>query len=156
MALEIERKFLCSLTREEAEKLAFSVSSIKSIYLESTKESSTRVTKHTSPVGNNYCKWTEKKSTENSISRKEDEEYLPEKIFDAIDSLPYPKIEKQRFYINDEGYIWEIDFFDGYDFVIAELEFSTIEEAINFKDFPSWIIKEVTYDPFYLNCNLAF
>ena len=40
--------------------------------------------------------------------------------------------------------------------VIAELEFNNIEEATNFDDLPPWIIKEVTDDPFYLNCNLAF
>ena len=44
----------------------------------------------------------------------------------------------------------------GISFFIAEIEFESIDDSENFKDFPSWIIKEVTDDPFYLNCNLAF
>ncbi len=156
MALEIERKFLCSLTREEAEKLSFTSRQVKSIYLESTKEKSLRVVKSKYIDGTINCEWTEKKTLENSIARSEKEWYLPTKIFDSLDNLRYPTIEKQRFLINDNNNIWEIDFFEGYDFVIAELEFNNIEEATNFDSLPPWIIKEVTDDPFYLNCNLAF
>lgn len=156
MAFEIERKFLCSLTREEAEKLSFTSRQVKNIYLESTKEKSLRVVKSKYIDGTINCEWTEKKTLENSIARSEKEWYLPTKIFDSLDNLGYPTIEKQRFLIDDNNNIWEIDFFEGYDFVIAELEFNNIEEATNFDDLPPWIIKEVTDDPFYLNCNLAF
>ena len=156
MAFEIERKFLCSLTREEAEKLSFTSRQVKSIYLESTKEKSFRVVKSKYIDGTINCEWTEKKTLENSIARSEEEWYLPTKIFDSLDNLGYPTIEKQRFLIDDNNNIWEIDFFEGYDFVIAELEFNSLEEATNFDSLPPWIIKEVTDDPFYLNCNLAF
>ena len=156
MALEIERKFLCSLTREEAEKLSFTSRQVKSIYLESTKEKSLRVVKSKYIGGTINCEWTEKETLENSIARSEKEWYLPTKIFDSLDNLGYPTIEKQRFLIDVNGYAWEVDFFERYDFVIAELEFNNIEEATNFDDLPPWIIKEVTDDPFYLNCNLAF
>ena len=156
MAFEIERKFLCSLTREEAEKLSFTSRQVKNIYLESTKEKSFRVVKSKYIDGTINCEWTEKKTLENSIARSEEEWYLPTKIFDSLDNLGYPTIEKQRFLIDDNNNIWEIDFFEGYDFVIAELEFNSLEEATNFDSLPPWIIKEVTDDPFYLNCNLAF
>lgn len=155
MALEIERKFLCNLTREQAKELSYSSRYIKSIYLENTKEQITRVVKNTYKDGDVFCQWTEKRSIENSIARKELESYLPTKIFDAIDNT-YPSISKERFLIDVDGYIWEIDFFERYDFVIAELEFITEEKANNFKDLPNWIIEEVTNIPFYLNCNLAF
>ena len=156
MAFEIERKFLCSLTREEAEKLSFTSRQVKSIYLESTKEKSLRVVKSKYIDDTINCEWTEKKTLENSIARSEKEWYLPTKIFDSLDNLGYPTIEKQRFLIGDNNNIREIDFFEGYDFVIAELEFNSLEEATNFDSLPPWIIKEVTDDPFYLNCNLAF
>lgn len=155
MPLEIERKFLCSLTREEASKLSYQSRWIKSIYLENTKESTTRVVKSTYPDGTVNCQWTEKKSIANSIARQEKEWYLPPKIFEGIDPK-YPSIEKERFLIYINGYVWEVDFFDAYSFVIAELEFKTIEEAKSFDDLPSWIIEEITDNPFYLNCNLAF
>lgn len=156
MSFEIERKFLCSLTREEAEKLSFTSRQVKSIYLEISKKETLRVVKDTQSNGDVCCKWTEKKSTDTSVVRTEFEEVFPTKIFDSLDNLGYPTIEKQRFLIDVNGYAWEVDFFDGYDFVVAELEFNNIEEATNFDDLPPWIIKEVTDDPFYLNCNLAF
>ena len=61
MTLEIERKFLCSLTREEAEKLSFTSRQVRSIYLESTKEKSLRVVKSKYIDGTLNCEWTEKK-----------------------------------------------------------------------------------------------
>lgn len=155
MALEIERKFLCTLTHEEALDLACTVRNIKSIYLENTKESSVRVVKDTYNDGTVSCKWTEKKTIANLLARQEDEEYLPTVVFNAIDLCNYPTIEKQRFLISVGGHIWEIDFFDNYEFVIAELEFESVEEAEAFTNFPSWIGKEVTDDSSYLNCNLA-
>ena len=155
MGLEIERKFLCSLTRQEVIELSFASRHVKSIYLENTPLTSFRVVKDTSEQNINSCKFTRKESTNNTLSRLEFEEEIPEIIFNAIDNGTYPKVEKHRYLINVNGSIWEIDFFESYDFVIAELEFNSIEEADDFTDLPSWIIEEVTHDPTYLNCNLA-
>lgn len=153
---EIERKFICNLTRDEASKLAFDSRHIKSLYLETSKEASLRVVKDKHRDGSVKCFWTEKKSSENSIVRIEIEESLPEKIFDHLDIInKYPTIEKERFLIKVDNSIWEIDFFNNYDFVIAELEFRSLAEATAFNTFPSWIVQEVTEDPSYLNCNLA-
>ena len=155
MALEIERKFLCTLTREQAKELSFASRSIKSIYLENTPTQSTRVVKDSLDTGEVICKWTEKKSNGSLLARIELEDIFPTLIFDTIDNGGYPTVTKHRYLININNKIWEVDFFDDYDFVIAELEFKTLEEAENFIDFPSWIIKEVTHNPYYLNCNLA-
>ena len=156
MNLEIERKFLCRLTKAQAEEFALASRQVKSIYLHSSKEESLRVVKDTWRDGKVTCFWTEKKSLENSISRIENEEELPVGIFNALDeSNKYPVIEKERFLISVKGHVWEVDFFKNYDFVIAELEFTSEEEATSFNDLPYWIEREVTDDPFYLNCNLA-
>lgn len=155
MALEIERKFLCTLTRYQAIKLSFDSRLVKSIYLENTKESSTRVVKDTFEDGRVVAKWTQKTSTGSLLVRNELEDILPSEIFDALDTGTYPTISKHRYLININDSIWEVDFFDNYDFVIAELEFENEATALNFTDFPSWLGKEVTNDPFYLNCNLA-
>ena len=156
MALEIERKFICTLTKEEALKLSFSNRSVTSVYLESSKESSFRVVKDVHHDGLVVCKWTKKTSLESALIREEKEEYLPEILFNNLNLDQYPKVIKQRYLIEINNKIWEIDFFEDYDFVIAELEFKTLEEAENFIDFPSWIIKEVTHNPYYLNCLLYF
>lgn len=155
MALEIERKFLCSLTKEDALKLSFSNRNITSVYLESSKEYSFRVVKDVHNDGLVVCKWTKKSTGESLLVREEKEEYLPQILFDNLSLDKYPKIIKQRYLIDINGKTWEVDFFEDYDFVIAEMEFNSTEEANNFADFPSWIGKEVTEDPFYLNCNLA-
>jgi len=49
---------------------------------------------------------------------------------------------------------YEIDFYKDYDFVTCEVEFDSEEEANNFEA-PDWCIKDVTYDPYYKNVNLA-
>ena len=155
MTLEIERKFLCSLTKEQVNDLAFDSRYIRSIYLENTPKGSFRVVRDILSDGTIKCKWTEKRSTNSNVSRVEIEEELPEIIFRGIDNQGFPTINKERFLIKFDNHIWEIDFFEEYDFIIAELEFDTIEEANSFTDFPSWIIEEVTDSPSYLNCNLA-
>lgn len=155
MSLEIERKFLCKLTREEAASLAFNYRYIKSVYLENKETSSVRVVRDTMKNGDILCKATEKISTEKSISRIENESDIPVQIFNALDTNTYPSVSKQRFLITDNDNVWEVDFFDNYDFVIAELEFQSEEDATSFTTLPSWVGKEVTDDPFYLNCNLA-
>lgn len=155
MALEVERKFICNLTIQEARQLAFTSRFIRSIYLENTPEKSFRVVKDTSMDGIVSCKWTEKTSTGNLLARTELEEFLPSNIFDVLDEMNYPTVNKQKFLIEINGSIWEVDFFEDYDFVIAELEFKNIKEADNFSDFPHWVSEEVTGNPFYLNCNLA-
>lgn len=155
MSLEVERKFLCDLSYNDAHNLAFDARHIKSVYLENTPKGSFRVVRDILSDGTIKCKWTEKRSTDNSVSRIEIEEELPEIIFNNIDNRNFPSISKERFLISFDGNIWEIDFFDNYDFVIAELEFDNIEEANAFTDLPSWIIREITDDPFYLNCNLS-
>lgn len=155
MALEIERKFLCTLTREQAKELSFASRSIKSIYLENTPTQSTRVVKDSLDTGEVICKWTEKKSNGSLLARIELEDIFPTLIFDTIDKGGYPTVTKHRYLININNKIWEVDFFEDFDFVIAEMEFNCIEDANNFTDFPSWISTEVTEDPSYLNCNLA-
>ena len=155
MTLEIERKFLCTLTRYQAIKLSFDSRLVKSIYLENTKESSTRVVKDTFEDGRVVAKWTQKTSTGDLLVRTELEDVMPNNIFDALDTGTYPTISKHRYLIDVNGAIWEVDFFDNYDFVIAELEFKNKRAALNFTALPSWVGKEVTNDPFYLNCNLA-
>lgn len=155
MNLEIERKFLCNLTEEEAKKLAFYYKEIHSTYLANTETSSFRIVKEINPYGIVSCKTTHKESVINSIARKETENNISQIVYDSIDHKSFPTISKKRYLIKHNGNIWEVDFFKTYSFVIAELEFISEERALEFKDFPSWLTKEVTKDPYYLNCNLA-
>ena len=65
-------------------------------------------------------------------------------------------IEKTRYTIKQDGLNYEIDIFHGELSPLAylEIEFPSVEEAVNFKS-PSWVIKDVTDDFKYKNAGLA-
>ena len=65
-----------------------------------------------------------------------------------------PVIEKTRYNIPHEGFIWEVDEFHGENqgLLLAELE---LEDENQPFIRPDWIGEEVTGDPRYYNSNLA-
>lgn len=65
-------------------------------------------------------------------------------------------IQKDRFRIPWRGYTIELDIFDRpfAPLTIAEVEFPTKEEALDFRP-PEWFDRDVTYDPAYSNSNLS-
>ncbi|MCR4651393.1 MAG: CYTH domain-containing protein [Lachnospiraceae bacterium] len=64
-------------------------------------------------------------------------------------------IKKTRYLIPYEKYTIELDVFEGdhAPLILAEVEFSTIDEANTFTP-PNWFGQEVTEDPKYHNCNM--
>jgi len=62
-------------------------------------------------------------------------------------------LDKTRYYIQYKAATWELDVFHGAleGLVVAELELDAEDQHI---DLPSWVGKEVTLDPNYLNSNL--
>jgi CYTH domain-containing protein len=69
-------------------------------------------------------------------------------------SLGKKKIVKTRYYFPYGKHTFEIDVYDDYDFVTAEIEFESETEANAFEA-PSWCIQDVTMNPKYKNVNLA-
>ncbi|HBE77491.1 MAG TPA: adenylate cyclase [Firmicutes bacterium] len=63
-------------------------------------------------------------------------------------------IEKVRYEFEDQGYLWEIDEFQGENqgLIVAEIE---LEDENDVLSLPKWIAGEVTDDPRYLNANLV-
>jgi len=64
-----------------------------------------------------------------------------------------PLIEKTRYRIEHQGFVWEVDEFDGDNagLIIAEVELDEEDQAIVL---PDWIGIEVTGDPRYYNASL--
>jgi adenylate cyclase len=64
-----------------------------------------------------------------------------------------PLIEKTRYHVRVGRHVWDIDEFDGQNrgLVVAEVELASADELF---DRPSWLGREVTHDPRYLNANL--
>ena len=73
-----------------------------------------------------------------------------------LDPFPGACIEKERFEVRWDSKDWEIDIFHGLNegLVVAELEFSSIEDAKEFQQLPPWIGQEITGIPRYINSNL--
>ncbi len=75
-----------------------------------------------------------------------------ERLLDAY--CPPPLIEKTRFRCPYKGLVWEIDEFFGANtgLVLAEVELDSEDREVSL---PSWVGREVTGDPRYLNASLA-
>ncbi|ESA39038.1 adenylate cyclase [Leptolyngbya sp. Heron Island J] len=90
------------------------------------------------------------------ISRSEFEYEIP--VADAqtmlVELCQTPFIEKYRYRIQLEDWIWEVDEFlgDNQGLILAEVELTHAEQTV---DLPAWIGKEVTGDPRYYNSNLV-
>jgi len=70
-----------------------------------------------------------------------------------IDTLDLPVVEKIRCEINNEGHLWELDWFfgDNKGLLVAEVELTSEDEDFAL---PEWIGIEVTGDAKYYNSNL--
>lgn len=157
--LEIERKYLTTFKTEEEVKIFTKDIGriITSIYIANTGSKVIRVVRDFYPdTACNVYKMTYKESTDDSRIRIEKEHLITEDTFKIFENFGYPTVSKTRYIHSiDSKHYWEIDVFNNYDFIIAEVEMTNELKDIDFsKDVP-WIIMEVTDDPYYLNSNLA-
>jgi CYTH domain-containing protein len=69
------------------------------------------------------------------------------------DLCEQPIIEKKRYKVPLDGFIWEIDEFGGVNegLIVAEIELESEDQEFNK---PDWIGDEVSGDPRYFNSNL--
>ena len=147
MALEIEHKFLVNSTiyRTLSEPVRY-----RQGYLAVMADKIVRVR----TAGNKGYITVKAKVT--NLTRKEYEYEIP--LQDAMQMLNEmcigPVIEKERYRILYEGFIWEVDEFlgDNAGLVVAEIEVKA-ENEVFVK--PTWVSMEVTGDPRYLNSNLS-
>ena len=144
MAKEIERKFLVKEGSWRNEK----GTRYRQGYLSSVKERVVRVR-----TINDKGFLTIKGLTVGA-SRLEFEYEIPRQDADLLlDICEKPLIEKTRFKVEEEGFVWEIDEFLGENqgLIVAEVELE--DENQDFPK-PDWVLEEVTGDPRYFNSNL--
>jgi CYTH domain-containing protein len=88
-------------------------------------------------------------------ARMEFEYEIPLKEADVMlnELCEKPLIEKKRYKISQDGFVWEIDAFLGENegLVVAEVELESEDQAFAK---PDWVGAEVTGDPKYFNVNL--
>jgi adenylate cyclase len=147
MAKEIERKFL--LAGDGWRGLAEGID-YRQGYLCTGKERTVRVR-----IAGDHGFLTIKGATRGA-TRSEYEYEIP--LIDAremLDTLcPQPQIEKKRYTIAYQGFLWEIDEFFGANqgLIVAEIELKEENQSVKR---PNWIGQEVTGDPRYYNAALC-
>ena len=146
MAHEIERKFLVA---DEAWRGLAPGTLFRQGYLSTIKERTVRVR-----VAGGRAFLTVKGISVGATRREYEYAIPPGDANEMLDSLcERPIIEKTRYRIPMEGFIWEVDEFTGANagLVIAEIELADEDQAF---PRPAWLGREVTGDPRYYNANL--
>lgn len=149
MMIEIERKFL--VLTDDFKKEAFSEKRIKQGYLSAVPERTVRVR----TKGDKAFLTIKGSSNASGMSRFEWEKEIS--IDEAEKLLLLCEkgiIDKTRYEVNFENYLYEIDVFYGENqgLIIAEIELKT-EEDVFVK--PAWLGQEVTSDSRYYNAYIS-
>ena len=144
---EIERKFL--VKSHEYRVNSVEIHDIKQGYLSTRKESTVRIRIK------NKSAFITIKGISIGATRDEWEYSIP--MNDALDMLKICQgniIEKKRYIVKIDGYMWEIDEFHGIHegLIIAEIELTHENETF---PIPSFIGEEVTGNVNYYNSTLA-
>ena len=144
MATEIERKFL---VKEGIWRQAKGTG-YRQGYLNSAKE---RIVRVRTIEDKGYLTI---KGITVGASRMEFEYEIPRQDADALlDICEKPLIEKNRYKVEHDAFVWEVDEFFGENqgLTVAELE---LESEDQYFPKPDWVGEEVTGDPRYFNSNL--
>ena len=147
MTVEIERRFL--IENDKWHQYADEPLLLKQAYLSVEKERTVRVR----IVGQRA--WLTLKGYISELSRSEFEYEIPladaEKMMESM--CPF-KMEKNRYRVEFEGFVYEIDeyFGDNAPLIVAEIELPS--EDTEFPK-PSWLGKEITADGKFTNAYLS-
>ena len=148
MAKEIERKFL--VANDDWRDLATSKTPMRQAYIVTMNDRSVRVR-----TRNDASAQVTIKIGQNSRVRDEFEYTIPIAEAEEMISLAVGNvIEKVRYTVEYNGFVWEIDAYEGayLGLVIAEVELSDENDE---PPLPDWVGREVTGDRRYSNQSLA-
>ena len=149
MALEIERKFLVDKIKWNA-LLKPTPNYLIQGYLHSEPGKTIRV-RATNDKGFITIKG---KSSADGLSRSEFEYEIPKhEAVELLSNFTKKTIEKNRYEIEFEGNVWEVDVFEGDNagLIVAEIELESTEQSFAK---PDWVREEVTPDFKYFNSAL--
>lgn len=149
MGFEIERKFIIDLWSNDI--VAKEIQVITQNYL-ATGEEEVRIRKKS--VNEKETLFTMEIKKGIGIKREETTYNLLEETYKQLakNSLKKPII-KTRTLVELDDHILEIDRYRDFDFIIAEIEFKSLEDALAFEP-PAWFGKDVTTDKSYKNQSL--
>lgn len=145
---EIERKYL--LNSNEFISSSIMKYEIVQGYIPTCDESEVRIRSK----NEHYFITVKSKLNEFCITREEVEVSInPEVGKKLMDTILDKLIHKVRYIVSYKGLFIEVDMFlgDNTGLVLAEIELDSEDQIL---DLPTWIGKEVSYDPKYYNNNL--
>lgn len=148
MAKEIERKFL--VANDDWRDLATSKTPMRQAYIVTMNDRTVRVR-----TRNDASAQVTIKIGQNSLVRDEFEYTIPIAEAEEMISLAVGNvIEKVRYTVEYNGFVWEVDAYEGayLGLVIAEVELSDEKDE---PPLPDWVGREVTGDRRYSNQSLA-
>ncbi len=148
MGVEIERKFL--VRNDDWRQEVQSAQQITQGYIAVGPPTAVRVR-----IADGAAILNIKKATLD-LERAEFEFSIPLEEGEAIlDSLCEGHIiQKTRYMLPEDGFLWEIDVFEGSNagLVVAEIELEDVDDKI---PKPDWLGEEISDDPRYLNSSLT-
>ncbi len=147
MGIEIEKKFL--VKDDSYRRLAYKSSRIAQGYLNRDPERTVRIRVKDAKG------YLTVKGKNDGDTRIEFEYEIPLKDAESMLALCSGNIlEKTRYYVMYEGFVWEIDEFHGLaaPLVVAEIELPSSDTHFAI---PSFILEEVTGDPRYYNSQIV-
>lgn len=144
MAMEIERKFIIETVPSFV--FDYNFTTIEQTYISVKPEIRVR---------RENDKFILTRKGEGTLSRAEEETFISEANYKK-ESITHPIIKKRYRVPIQNGYIAEVDIFEGYlsGLITVEVEFQTEQDSKVFIP-PFWFGKEVTEDVNYKNKNLA-
>lgn len=149
MPHEIERKFLVNSDAYKA--LAYSSTSISQGYISTNPTATVRVRIR----GDKGFLTIKGEGSENGTTRYEWEKEIPiEEAKELLQFCSSEVIEKMRYKVDYEGFVYEVDEFSGENrgLVVAEIEFNHEDDVF---EKPDWLGREVTGDIKYYNAMLV-
>ncbi len=149
---EIERKFLLSALPARARRARPVL--IEQGYLPGDRIQE-RIRRVTAPTGR--VRWFRTLKSGHGLVRREVEEETTRRVFTAMWPLTRgARVRKRRYRVRHQGVAWELDDFADRSLVLAEVELSSPDQAV---ELPPWLeavlVREVTGDPAYANVTLA-
>ena len=151
--MEIEKKWLV-----DVEKIPYDLTKVDKYSIEQTYicfDPEIRVRKINN--GKKYLMTVKTNLSSDGLIRDEYEIEITETSYNSlIQKREGMTLYKDRYKINDDGMLLEIDIFKNEleGLVLMEIEFESEKEAHNYKE-PDWVIRNVTDDVRYKNGHLA-
>lgn len=148
--MEIERRFLIKSVPEELKRVM--ARAIRQYYVE-TEPENYRLREEIDLGDQSVEYWMTIKKGEGLVREEKNLKLSASQFQDLASGLTGKWLSKDRHIFEYQGYLLEVDNFLDHPLKVAEIEFTSVENAVNFTP-PDWLGPEITGQPEYSNYSL--